>query len=159
MLVLIIGALVPYLTLGYENYASEPVRETGSLWPAAQLIRVTNLQYLPADPDTELEALQRGIDLVAFGASFHQVALVMAILTCWGLFMDEINKFLWWPLHLSGWILVAATVALWGGVLWFQALGVDISLSLGWVFLLLAGIGILVITFSVRSRIDSYRGA
>jgi hypothetical protein len=155
----LIGALLPYLTLGYENFASQPVRPTESLFPAARLIRTLSIQYVPAAPDVDPDAIQRGVDLLAFGTSAHQVGMIVAILTCWGLFMDEINKFLWWPLHLSGWILVAGTIAVWAGTLWMQSIGVDIALHLGWIPLLIAGVGILVITFRARSRIDSYRGA
>lgn len=154
-----IGALLPYLTLGYENYTSEPVRPTASLFPAAAIIRVLNLGYVPAADGVDPNEVLRGVDLLAFGSSAHQVGMIMAILTCWGLFMDEINKFLWWPLHLSGWILLAGTVAIWVGVLWLQSRGVDAHLGIGWLPLTIAGIGILVITFRARSRIDTYRGA
>ena len=68
------------------------VRETHSLWPAARLLGLLNSSYLPSaaeDPDQ----LQRGVDLMNLGAHAHQVGLVMAVLTAWGLFMDEINKF------------------------------------------------------------------
>ena len=155
----LIGALLPYLTLGYEDYASEPVRPTESLFPAAQMIRVLNLGYVPATAGVNPDDVLRGIDLMAFGSTAHQVGLIVAILTGWGLFMDEINKFLWWPLHLSGWILLAGTAAMGGGVSWLQSLGVDAHLGIGWVPLTLAGIAILVITFRARSRIDTYRGA
>jgi hypothetical protein len=37
----------------------------------------------------------------------QQLGSLLAAATCWGLFFDEINKFLWWPLHLSGDLLVA----------------------------------------------------
>lgn len=155
----VIGALLPYLTLGYENYTSEPVRPTASLFPAAQIIRVLNLVYVPAAEGVDPDAVLRGVDLLAFGSSAHQVGMIMAILTCWGLFMDEINKFLWWPLHLSGWILVAGTIALWAAVLWLQSVGVDAHLGIGWLPLTLAGVLILVVTFRAHSRIDTYRGA
>ncbi len=159
VVVSLIGVFLPYLTLAYENFASQLMRVTESLFPAARTIRVLSIQYLPGRPDVDPDALQRGIDLLAFGTSAHQVGLIVAILTCWGLFMDEINKFLWWPLHISGWILVAGTIGVWAGVLWLQSLGVDIHLQFGWVPLLIAGLGILVITFRARSRIDTYRGA
>jgi hypothetical protein len=29
-----------------------------------------------------------------------------------GLFFDEINKFFWWPLHLSGYLLVLVPIPL-----------------------------------------------
>ena len=155
----VVGALLPYLTLGYEDFSSQPVRPTLTLWPTARLLRVLSLTYLPAGADAGPDALQRGVDFLTFGASMHQVGLVLAVVTLWGLFMDEINKFLWWPLHLAGWILVLATVGSWVGVLIFQKAGVDAHLGPGWVPLLAAGVLVLVLTFGSRSRIDSYRGA
>jgi hypothetical protein len=159
VVVLIIGIPLPYLTLGYEDFASQPVRPTLALWPMAALMRVLSLTYLPASADVGPDTLQRGVDFLTLGSTAHQVGLVVVILTIWGLFMDEINKFLWWPLHLAGWILVLGTVALWVGLLIFHSAGVDAQLGPGWVPFLLAGIAVLVLTFGSRSRIDSYRGA
>ncbi len=154
----IVGALLPYLFLVYENYASEVVRETHSLWPAARLLGLLNIVYLPSAAD-DPDQLQRGVDLMNLGAHAHQVGLVIAVLTAWGLFMDEINKFLWWPLHLAGWILGLGTVALIVGWLLLRAVEVDVQIFAGWVPLLAAGILALVFTFRSRSRIDTYRGA
>ena len=103
--------------------------------------------------------MQRGVDLMHLGAHAHQVGLVIAVLTAWGLFMDEINKFFWWPLHIAGWILGLGTVALMVGWLLLRAVEVDVQILAGWVPLLIAGILALVFTFRARSRIDTYRGA
>ncbi len=154
----ITGAFLPYLFLVYENYTSEVVRATYPLWPAAGLLSVLNLTYLPSAAES-LDQLQRGVDLMSLGAHAHQVGLVMAVLTAWGLFMDEINKFLWWPLHLAGWILSLGTFALIIGWLLLRAVQVDVQILVGWVPLLAAGILTLVFTFRSRSRIDTYRGA
>ncbi len=154
----VVGALLPYLTLVYENYTSEVVRETASLWPAANRLGLLNLVYLPSaaeDPDQ----LQRGVDFMHLGARAHQVGLVVAVLTVWGLFMDEINKFLWWPLHIAGWTLAVGTIALVIGWLLLRAVQVDVQILFGWVPLLIAGVLTLIFTFRARSRIDTYRGA
>lgn len=155
----LIGVALPYLTLGYQNYASESVNVTEPLFPVAQLIRTLNVQYVPSLTDVSPDDIQRGVDLLAFGTTAHQVALFTAIFTCWGLFMDEINKFLWWPLHLSGWVMILGTAAVWAGVIWWQGRGVDVALGPGWLPFTLGGLAILVITFRTRGRLDTYRGA
>ena len=154
----IVGALLPYLYLVYENYTSEVVRETHSLWPAARLLGLLNLTYLPSAAENP-DQLLRGVDLMNLGSHAQQVGLVMAVLTVWGLFMDEINKFLWWPLHLAGWLLALGTIALIVGWLLLRAVAVDVQILVGWVPLLAAGILALVFSFRARSRIDTYRGA
>ena len=153
----VIGAALPYLRLVYENYASEVVVATDALWAAAARFRLLNIGYLPSAADGP-EPLQRGVDLMNLGVNAQQVGLVVAIATAWGLFMDEINKFLWWPLHISGWLLAVGALPLLAGWAALRAVGVDVSVLLGWVVLLAAGILVLVFTFRARSRIDTYGG-
>ena len=146
----VIGALLPYMTLVYENYFSEVVQETFSLWPAADRLGLLNLVYLPSGAENP-DQLQRGVDFMHLGARAHQVGLVLAVLTVWGLFMDEINKFLWWPLHIAGWILVVGTVALVIGWQLLIAVQVDVAILFGWVPLLIAGVLALIFTFRCRA--------
>jgi hypothetical protein len=83
---------------------------------------------------------------------------LVAAATCWGLFYDEINKFFFWPLHLSSYLLMAVPVPLFVGQGMVRDLGVSASLGPGWVPALLAGILILVVTLRARKRIDTYGG-
>lgn len=158
VVLLLVGALIPYVTLAYDNYASEPIRPTHPLWPGTNMMRLMNLTYLTAGVDATADGLQRGLDVFILGASAHQVGIVVAIVTVAGLFKDEINKFFWWPLHLSGWLLTLGTVALFVGAALLSGQGVDIELGPGWVPLALAGLVVLVLTVRSRSRLDSYRG-
>lgn len=158
VVLLLVGALLPYVTLAYDNYASEPIRPTHPLWPGTNMMRLMNLTYLTAGPDASADGLQRGVDVFILGASAHQVGIVVAIVTIGGLFKDEVNKFFWWPLHLSGWLLVLGTAALFAGWGLLSNQGVDVDLGPGWVPLALAGILTLVLTFRSRSRLDTYRG-
>jgi hypothetical protein len=153
----IVGAALHYFTLGYTNFSSEPVRETVSLWPAARLTTVLSLGYLPATSGTP-DQLQHGLDFINLGGHCHEVGLVVAVLSCWGLFMDEINKFVWWPLHISGWLLVLGTAATIGGWAIWRGLGVDVHLGPGWIPLSASGILIIVFTFLAWSRVDRSRG-
>ena len=152
----VVGALLPYLRVVYENFASEVVEETKSLWPAAAWLRSLSIGYLPSAGTPE--QVQRGIDLMNLGAHAHEVGLVIAVATVWGLFMDEINKFVWWGLHVGGWLLALATLPLLGGWLLLRRVDADVSVLVGWVPLLAAGVLAIVFTLRARSRLDTYAG-
>jgi hypothetical protein len=154
----ILGAFLPYLTLGYIDYASQPIRPTHALFRAADMISRLDLTYLPASDRLSQNALQPGVDLIHLGARAQEVGLVVAILTSIGLCMDEVNKFLWWPLHLAGWVLALGAVALLVGVRMLVGTGTDVHAGLGWLPLALAGVAAVVFTFQSHSRLDTYRG-
>jgi hypothetical protein len=78
----------------------------------------------------------------------------VAIITAGCLFQDEINKFFWWPLHLSGWLLAVGFIPLFIGAVLLSREGVDLTVLPGWIPLTLAGIVVLVCTFKSRQRID-----
>jgi hypothetical protein len=154
----LVGSLLPYLTLGYENFASERIRPTHALWPGADLMRRVDLLYLTAGPGVTLDQLQRAVDVFVAGATAQQIGVVVSVLTLVGLFKDEMNKFFWWPLHLSGWLLCLGAVGVLVGSAMLRDLGVDVVLGPGWAPLAVAGVVVLILTFRSRSRIDSYRG-
>lgn len=81
---------------------------------------------------------------------------MVAIATCWALLTDEINRFLRWFLHLSGYPLVLAPVALLLGIHRLHGLDVPVTSGAGWVPGLLAGLLVLVSTWRARRRIDTY---
>ena len=56
-------------------------------------------------------------------APTQQIGTLVAAATCWGLFFDEINKFFWWPLHLSGYLLIAVPLPLFIGLNLLRAAG------------------------------------
>jgi hypothetical protein len=51
-----------------------------------------------------------------FAPGLQEIGTLVAAATCWGLFFDEINKFFWWPLHLSGYLLVVVPIPLFIGL-------------------------------------------
>ena len=59
-----------------------------------------------------MDRLPLALNVFNLGASMHQVAAVVAVLVCWALLPDEVNKFFWWPLHLAGWALALGVVPL-----------------------------------------------
>jgi hypothetical protein len=88
----------------------------------------------------------------------QEVGTLVVAATCWGLFFDEINRFFWWPLHLSGYLLVVVPLPLFVGLYLLRVSRVTLSAGPGWVPAVLAGILVLVVTFRPRSRIDTYGG-
>ena len=154
-----LGCLLPYLTITSLNTRIEPVTVTRSLWGAADLARGLDPTEVPsfytgADPDS----LGRWLNIFSIGLTLQQVGVVVGLLTLVALLMNEINKLVFWPLHLAGWMLVLAAVPLWLGVVQLRGLGVDLTLGPGWVPLVLAGVLLLVFTVRARKRIDTYAG-
>ncbi len=155
----VLGCLLPYLTITSLNTRIEPVTVTHALWGAADLARSLDPTEVPsfytgADPD----ALGRWLNVFSVGLTLQQVGVVVALVTLVALLMDEINRFLFWPLHLAGWALALSTVPVWLGALRLGAEGVDLRLGPAWVAFLLAGVVLVVLTWRARGRIDSYSG-
>ena len=158
LLLLVLAVVLPYLTLAYINPSSELVRSTLRLRGAADLLGGLDPTYLPGYTPALRPQLNLALNLAAAGPGIQQVTIVVAAVTCWGLFADEINKFFWWPLHLVGYPLVLSPVPLLVGRHLLRAEGVDVALGPAWVAALLAGVLALVVTFRSRHRIDSYGG-
>ena len=155
----VLGCLLPYLTITSLNTQIEPVTVTRGLWGAAGLARSLDPTEMPsfytgADPG----ALGTWLNVFSVAVTLQQVGVVVGLVTLVALLMDEINTFLFWPLHLAGWVLVLATALLWLGAVRLGALGVDALLGPAWAVLALTGLVLLVLTFRARTRIDSYGG-
>lgn len=155
----VLGCLLPAVTITSLNTRIEPVTVTQSLWGSADLARSLDPTEMPsfytgADPD----ALGRWLNVFSVALTLQQVGAVVALVTLVALLMDEINRFVFWPLHLAGWVLALAPVLLWWGAVRLGALGVDVRLGPAWVALLLAGVVLVVLTVRARGRIDSYGG-
>ena len=155
---LVLGAVLPYVTLVHNNLASELVRDTQRLLGAADLLGGLDPTYLPGYQPGLRSQLNVALNVAAAGPGLQQAGSLVAVVTCWGLFADEINKFFWWPLHLSGYLLVLTPVPLFIGAGLLDARNVDLSPGPGWVPAVLAGVVILVSTFRSRDRIDTYGG-
>ena len=158
LLLLVLGAVLPYVTLGYIDPASELVRPTERLLGAGDLLGGLDPTYLPGYSPALRSQLNLALNLAAAGPGIQQVASLVAAVACWGLFADEINKFFFWPLHLAGWILALGPVPLLIGLSMLRSAGVVVGLGPGWVPLALAGVVVLVSTFRARSRLDTYGG-
>jgi hypothetical protein len=151
----VLGSLLPYLRLSYLNFTVERVDARLTLFPAATLVRGVDPLWLPS---ADIDRLPAALNVFNLGVSMHQIGAVLAVLTCWALLADEINKFFWWPLHLAGWVLTLGVVPLFVGFRLLRSAGVEVGLGPAWLPLTLAGVIVLVTTFRARERIDSYAG-
>lgn len=158
VLLVVLGLVLPYLTLDYINFSSEPVRDTQRLSGAANLLGSLDPTYLPGYVIMNRDQYTLALNVLDVAPNIQLVAGVVALLTCWGQFMDEINKFLWWPLHLVAYPLVILPVPLFIGLHLLRATNTTVSLGPAWVPGFLLGVVALVVTFRSRSRLDSYGG-
>ncbi|MET1005143.1 MAG: hypothetical protein ABWX96_06320 [Propionibacteriaceae bacterium] len=153
----LLGSLLPYLTMPYINTSSELTTIHTSLFGAVNFMGGFEALWLPDySPGPQNGAIQVAINVFNAGVDVQQVGLFVAVITCGSLFQNEINKFFWWPLHLSGWALALSPLPLLIGLRLFHQAGVDITLHAGWVPIAVAGVVILVATFQARNRIDTY---
>jgi hypothetical protein len=157
VVLVVVGSLLPYLSMPYVNRTVELVQEHATLFPAAQFIRGIDPLWLPGyAPGPRTSEIVFALNVFNLGPSLQQIGAVVAVLTAAALFQDEINKFFWWPLHLSGWMLALSPVVLFTGLHLLHRAAVVISLGIGWLPVALAGVVVLVATFRARSRIDTY---
>ncbi len=156
LLLLLLGAVLPYLSLTYLNDASEQVTRAPRLFGAASLLGGLDPTYLPGYRPEVRSDDDLALNFAAAGPGLQQIGTVVAVLTCWGLLTEEINRFAWWFFHLAGYALVLAPVALLVGTVLLSRLDVGVGLGAAWVFGLLAGVLVLVTSWRARRRIDTY---
>ena len=154
----IVGMALPYLAMVWFNAASEIVVFRGSLIPSANFVGGLEPLDLPNySPGPRASRIVFALNVITAGPSLHQIGAFVAIITAACLFQDEINKFFWWPLHLSGWLLSGGFIPLFIGAAMLSREGVDLSVLPAWIPLTAAGIVVLISTFRSRQRIDRYR--
>jgi hypothetical protein len=157
VVLVVLGSLLPYLSMPYVTHSGDLAQERASLFPAVEFIGGLDPVWLPNfRPGPTTGQIQLALNVFNFGPDLQQVGLVVAALTCGVLFQNEINKFFWWPLHLSGWLLALSPVALFIGLQQLHSADVTVSLRIGWLPIALAGVLVLVATFQARKRIDTY---
>jgi hypothetical protein len=154
---LLLGALLPYLVMPYLTPTIELAQLRAPLFPASEFVGGLDPLWLPDyQPGPANDDIRLGINALGFGMALQQICLVVTVLTCGALFQNEINKFFWWPLHLSGWLLALSPVPLFIGLRLLHGADVTVSLRIGWLPVALAGVLVLVATFRAHNRIDSY---
>jgi hypothetical protein len=157
IVLVVLGSLLPYLALPYIDHSGDLAQEKATLFPAVQFVGGLDPLWLPGyRPGPATGSIEVALNVLNLGVDMQQIGLVVAVLSVAALFQNEINKFFWWPLHLSGWILALSPVALFIGVHLLHQASVSISLKAGWIPIAIAGVLVLVVTFRAHSRIDSY---
>ena len=158
LLALLLGAVLPYLTMEHYDGRFELVRTTVRLIGAGGLLNGTDPTFLPSYDIVVRSEMNTAFNVIGAAPGLQQLGSLLAVATCWGLFFDEINKFLWWPLHVSGYLLVAVPLPLFVGLDLVRTNRITIDLGPGWVPAFLAGVLILIWTLRARGRIDTYGG-
>ena len=157
LVLLLLGVVLPYLTLEYLDAAFAVVRDTASLTNAGELTGL-DPTFLPSYDPSLRPDFNVAFNVLGVAPTLQIFGSLVAAATCWGLFYDEINKFFWWPLHLSSYLLMAVPIPLFVGLNMVRDLRVNVSPGPGWIPAVLAGILIFVVTLRARSRIDTYGG-
>ncbi len=155
VVLIVVGSLLPYVSIEYLNPTIEETQFRGSLFPGAQFTRGIQPEYLPPFY-LGFTDLTPGLNLFNLGASMQQIGAVIAVATSWSLLQEEINKFFWWPFHLSSYLLILGPIPLFIGLSMLREQQVSIDLGPGWIPIAVAGVIIVVITLRARSRLDTY---
>jgi hypothetical protein len=157
LVLLLLGVVLPYVTLEHLDESFAVVTETASLSGAGVLTGM-DATYLPSYNPEIRPDFNVAFNVLGIGPTLQIFGSLVAAASCWGLFYDEINKFFWWPLHLSSYLLIAVPIPLFVGLSMVRGLGVNARIELGWIPAVLAGVLILVVTLRARDRIDTYGG-
>ena len=100
LVLLLLGVVLPYLTLEHFDESFAVITETASLRGAGALTGL-DATYLPSYNPEIRPDFNVAFNVLGIGPTLQIFGSLVAAVTCWGLFYDEINKFFWWPLHLS----------------------------------------------------------
>lgn len=156
VVLLVLGALLPYVTLAYIDAASAPTTATPRLAGAASLLGGVDPVSLPGYRLEVRDAYNLALNFAAAGPGLQEIGTVVALLSCWALLTEEVNRIAWWFLHLSAYPLVLAPVPLLVGAVQLRRLEVPLHLGAAWVPGLLAGVLVGLASWRARSRIDTY---
>lgn len=156
VVLLALGALLPYVTLAYLDAGSAPVTAGPRLAGAASLLGGVDPTYLPGYRLELRDAYNLALNLAAAGPGLQEIGTVVALLSCWCLLTEEVNRIAWWFVHLSAYPLVLGPVPFLVGAVRLHALGVPLGVGSAWVAGLLAGALVGVASWRARSRIDTY---
>jgi hypothetical protein len=156
VVLLVLGALLPYVTLDYLDAGSAPVTASPRLAGAANLLGGVDPTYLPGYRLELRDAYNLALTLAAAGPGLQEIGTVVALLSCWSLLTEEVNRIAWWFVHLSAYPLVLGPVPFLVGAVQLRGLDVALGVGFAWVAGLLAGVLVGVASWRARSRIDTY---
>jgi hypothetical protein len=156
LVLLALGGVLPCVTLGYIDAESKPVTGSPRLFGAAGLLGGVDPTYLAGYQPGIRSAYNLALNFAAAGPGLQQIGTVVAVLACWALLTEEINRIALWFLHLSAYPLVLAPIPLLIGAHQLHALRVPLAVGPAWVPGLLAGVLVWVGSRRAWGRIDTY---
>ena len=112
------GRLLPYVTMQeHDNARTELIRSTARLFGAGGLLNGIDPSYMPSYDVAVVSQMNLAFNVIGLAPGLQEIGTLVAAATCSArLFFDEINKFFWWPLHLSGYLLVVVPLPLFVGL-------------------------------------------
>ena len=156
VVLLVLGIVLPYVSLTYLDASSVRVTGRPRLFGAAGLLGGVDPTYLPGYEQQTRSAYNLALNFAAAGPGLQQIGTVVGLLACWALLTEEINRIAWWFLHLTSYPLILAPVPLLVGVAQLHGLDVAVGLGPAWVPGFLAGVLLWVASWRARPRIDTY---
>ena len=157
VVLIVTGSLMPYLSMQYLTQTIEVDEFRGTLFPGAQFIRGIQNEYLPPFYNG-IQDMSAGLNWTNLGASMQQIGSVLAIGSIWCVLQEEINKFFWWPMHLSSYLLTLGPIPLLIGASMLREQTVVISIGPGWIPVAVAGLLVFLLSLRARRRLDTYAG-
>lgn len=155
VVLIVLGTLLPYVSIEYLNQTIEETRFRGTLFPGAQFMRGIQPEYLPPFY-LGFTDLTPGLNVFNLGSSMQQIGAVIAVGLSWSVLAEEVNKFFWWPFHLSSYLLLLGPIPLFIGLRMLREQQVSVDVGPGWVPIAVAGAVILVISLRAHRRLDTY---
>jgi hypothetical protein len=157
VVLIVTGCLLPYLSMQYLTQTIEVAEFRGTLFPGAQFVRGIQNEYLPPFYNG-IQDMSAGLNWTNLGASMQQIGSVLAVGSVWCVLQEEINKFFWWPMHLSSYLLTLGPIPLLIGASMLREQTVVISIGPGWIPVAVAGILTFLLSLRARRRLDTYAG-
>ena len=151
LVTLVIGALV------LLSVVLPHVAVTSSDWPRSLIpagLYFLNAQPSMLGPGVAASQLITALTVTYLGLGFHQLGALLALLTFWLLAADDMNRWLYRLLVISGWMLTLCVPPVLIGSRLLDRAGVPATPGWAWLPTLLAGVLIIVACRRSRDRID-----
>ena len=155
---LVLGIALPYVMVEHLNNTAELVRHREALFGASRMLGGLDPTFVPSFRPETVPQVKVALNVAAAAPGLQELGSIAALVACWGLVYDEINKFFWWPLHLAAYPLLVGPLLLLVGVRLLRAQDITVAVGPGWVPGFLAGVLVLVVSLRSHHRIDTYAG-
>lgn len=142
---LLLGSLVaPHVAVQGEGLRRSLI-PSGAYFLDVQAIRFAT---------TDLSTLALAFNATYLGLALHEFGLLLATFSVWSVLGDDVNRWLWWMMRIAGWLLVSSPPFITTGWALMQRSGVPAQLGIAWLLTMLGGLGLVLLAWVTRQRID-----